>query len=185
MKRGVVTLLAVAAVAWADAPVYRTTDGAGYPVFSDRSLPGARPLPAKRVNTYAPPVAEPGPASEPTRSSTDPSSYESLRIVFPEAGATVRANGGNVRVEGRVVPDLAEGHRAAASLDGQTAACAVQEGGRFACPLSAVARGPHSVRVVVLDEAGAAVTRTEVTRFHVQRTAIVRPAPIARDAGMH
>lgn len=186
MKQVTVVLAALAAVAAEEPPVYRATDAAGYTVFSDRAMPGARPVLAKRVNGYAPPAAEPGRASDRAPAAAlEPPRYATLEIVFPEAGATVRANGGNVRVEGRVVPDPGMEHRVAASLDGETAACAVQERGRFACALSGVARGPHTVRAVVLDEAGAVLKRTAVTRFHVLRTSVVRRASIAGDAGMH
>ena len=190
MKRGVLTFVAVAAVAAAAGPVYRTTDAAGHAVFSDRAVPDARPVSAKRVNTYAAPAAEPGPASESAPAPAGHSRYESLEIVFPEAGATVRANGGNVRVEGRVVPDLAAGHRVAVSLDGETAGCTAQAGGRVGCALAAVARGPHTVRVAVLDESGAVLLQTGATSFHVLRASVARHElarriPIARDAGMH
>lgn len=186
MKRVIVVLAAVAAVAGEEPPVYRATDAAGYTVLSDRAMPGARPVLSKRVNTYAPPAGERGRASDSAPvAASEPPRYATLEILFPEAGATVRANGGNVPVEGRLVPDPAVGHRVAVSLDGETTMCVAREGGRFACPLSAVARGPHTVRAVVLDEAGAVVKRTAVTHFHVLRTSVVRRAPIARDAGMH
>lgn len=185
MKQVIVALTALVAVAAEEPPIYRTTDAAGHTVFSDRALPGARPVLAKRVNTYAAPAAEPGPSSKSAPASTGPSRYESLEIVSPEAGATVRANGGSVVVEGRLVPDLAAGHQVAVALDGETAACTAQAGGRFACPLSAMARGPHTVRVAVLDETGAVVLQTGATSFHVLRASVVRRSPIARDAGMH
>ena len=186
MKHVIVVFAALAAVAAEEPPVYRATDAAGYTVFSDRAVPGARPVLAKRVNTYAPSAGEQGRGSDSApAAAAEPPGYATLEIVSPQGGATLRANGGNVRVEGRVVPDLVTGHRVAASLDGEAAPCAVQERGRFACALSAVARGPHAVRVVVLDEAGAVVKRTAVTHFHVLRTSVVRRAPIARDAGMH
>ena len=182
MKHVIVVLAALAAVATEEPPVYRATDAAGYTVFSDRAMPGARPVLSKRVNTYAPPAGERASVSAPA---SEPPRYATLEIRFPEAGATVRANGGNVPVEGHVVPDLAVGHGVAVSLDGETTMCVARDGGRFTCPLSAVARGPHTVRAVVLDETGAVVKRTAVTQFHVLRTSVVRRAPIARDAVMH
>ena len=99
MKQVIAVMAALAAVAAEEPLVYRTTDAAGHTVFSDRAVPGARPVLAKRVNLYAAPAApaaEPGPASESAATSTGPSRYESLAIVFPEAEATIRANGGNV-----------------------------------------------------------------------------------------
>ena len=175
MRYAVLILAAVATAGAADAPVYRATDGAGHPVFSDRPVPGARPVPAKHVNTYAPPVAQSGRAGTPAAPApVEPPPYESLEIVLPEPGATARANGGDVWVEGRVAPGLAAGHRVTVSLDGQTAACVARDGGRFTCPLSAVARGPHTVRAAVLDEAGAVVLQSGATRFHVLRTSVAR-----------
>ena len=176
MRYAVLILAAVATAGAADAPVYRATDGAGHPVFSDRPTPSARRVPAKPVNTYAPaPVAQPARAgTPPAPAPVEPPPYESLEIVLPEPGATARANGGDVWVEGRVAPGLAAGHRVTVSLDGQTAACVARDGGRFTCPLSAVARGPHTVRAAVLDEAGAVVLRSGATRFHVLRTSVAQ-----------
>lgn len=186
MKPALVALAAVTAVVAQAQPVYRTTDAAGHAVFLDRPVPGASPVAAGHVNTYAPPAAEPGPASERAPSaSTERTPYESLEIVFPAPGATVRANGGNVRIEGRVVPGLAAAHRVVVSLDGDAAACAARPDGRFACALAAVARGPHTVDAAVLDEAGAVVLQAGVTRFQVLRTSVAARTPIARDGGMH
>lgn len=185
MRHAVLILAAVVSVGAADAPVYRTTDGAGHPVFSDRPTPSARRVPAKPVNTYAPPVAQPGRAGTPAAlAPVEPPPYASLGIVFPEAGATVRANGGDVRVEGRVAPDLAAGHRVTVSLDSQAAPCSARDGRHFTCSLPAVARGPQAVRAAVLDESGAVVLRSGVTRFHVLRTSVAR-ARIAGDGVMH
>ena len=186
MKPVILALAAATVVAADEQPVYRTTDAAGHAVFLDRPVPGASPVLAKPVNTYAPPATELGRSGAPGPSaSAEPAPYESLEIVFPRQDAVVRANGGNVRIEGRVVPRLAAGHRVVVALDGEAAACVAHPRGRFACALAAVARGPHTVDAAVMDAAGAVVLQAGVTRFHVLRTAVARRSPIARDPTMH
>lgn len=190
-------ILAPALFAYAAAaadPVYRTVGDGGAPVFSDAPVPGARPLPARRINTYSAAKAAPkatrdtAPEASTARPASAPApwSYESLDIVSPAAGATVRANGGEVRVELRVVPELRRGHRVVLSLDDRPVPCSAAAGtGRFTCRLSAVSRGPNAARVEVVDATGATLLRSPERRFHVLRTAVARHARIAPRAPMH
>ena len=186
-------ILAPALFAYAAAaadPVYRTVGDGGAAVFSDAPVPGARPLPARRINVYAAPKAVRDTALEASAarpaSAPAPWSYESLDIVSPAAGAMVRANGGEVRVEVRIVPELRRGHRVVLSLDDRPVPCSAAAGtGRFTCRLSAVSRGPNTARVEVVDATGATLLRSPERRFHVLRTAVARRAPIAPRAPMH
>ena len=166
--------VAVAVLAAAETEVYRAVDDAGHVVFTDRAAPGARPLPARRVNTYASPrVSAPWAetvAAPPVAEA--PGSYDSVDIVSPTPGATVRANGGELGVLGRIVPEPRRGHRVVLSLDGRAVPCSHALGGRFSCPVTAVARGPHAMRVDVLDGEGIVAARSAVTHIHVLRAAL-------------
>ncbi len=188
MRRAILAAALLACAAAAADPVYRTMDDGGYPVFSDAPVSGVRPLPARRINTYpardtvseasaARPAGAPPPA---------PWSYDAVEIVSPAAGATVRANGGEVGVEIRIVPELRRGHRAVLSFGDWRGPCSAAAGaGRFTCRLSAVPRGSNAVLVEVVDEIGATLVRSPERRFHVLRTAVARGARIAPRAPMH
>ncbi len=172
-----------AAAAAAEAPVYKTVDDAGHVAFSDRAAPGAEPLPMGRVNTYvAGEAPEPGHGVASTPSAVgEPWPYESVEIVFPAPGATVRANGGEVRVRGRIVPGLRNGHRPVLSFDGRPVSCSADGAGHLGCPLVAVARGLHEIRMDVVDAEGAVAKQSPVTRFHMLRASV----SIARGTRMH
>ena len=183
MRRTIAILAILAASAAAETPVYRTVDDAGQVTFSDRALPGAEPLSMRGVNTYVAGDAS-GPGSEVASTpipAGESGSYESIEIVFPAPGATVRANGGEVRVAGRIVPALRKGHRPVLSFDGSAVPCSGDGPDRLACSLVGVARGPHAIRIDVFDAGGGVAAQTSVTRFHVLRTA----APIAPRTRMH
>lgn len=163
-----------AAVAAAETAVYRTVDAAGHAVFSDRPAPGTQPLPLRRANTYAAgEVPVPGLEGTARPAAGERSrSYESLEILSPAPGTTVRANGGEVRVLGRVVPELRDGHRPVLSFDGGRSPCSEDGEGGFACVLAGVARGPHEARVEVVDGDGMVAMQSSVTRFHVLRASV-------------
>ena len=190
MRRAILAPALLACAAAAADPVYRTVGVGGAPVFSDAPAPGARPLPARRINVYAAPKAVRDTALEASAArpagAAAPWSYESLDIVSPAAGATVRANGGEVRVEVRIGPELRAGHQVVLSLGDRRGPCAATAGAdRVTCRLSAVSRGPNAARVEVVDATGATLLRSPARRFHVLRTAVARRARIAPRAPMH
>ena len=173
-KAVIAGLAIIAATAGAETTVYRSLDAAGHAVFSDRPVPGTQPLSLRRSNTYAArEVPMPGLERTALPAANGRSrSYESLEIVSPAPGATVRANGGEVRVLGRVVPELRSGHRPVLAFDGERIPCSEDGQGGFACVLAGVARGPHEARVEVVDGDGAVAMRGSATRFHVLRASV-------------
>ena len=193
--------------------VYRTTDEGGYPVFSDRGR--GEVLPPLRINTYRA-DAPPGPTlADNSAGDTEarPRPYDTVAVVSPGPGDTIRANGGEVHVEVHVRPALRPGHRPLLLLDGVAVGGSCGEpsaggarggppprmreparggppprmrepargGSRrkdqttlIACTLSGVHRGPHSLRIELVDGGGAVVGDTAATTFHVQRVALRR-----------
>ncbi len=181
--------------------VYRTTDEGGYPVFSDRGR--GEVLPPLRINTYRA-DAPPGPtlADNPAGDTeARPQPYDTVAVVSPGPGDTIRANGGEVHVEVHVRPALRPGHRPLLLLDGAAVGGSCGEpsargarggppprmrepargGARrkdqstlIVCTLSGVHRGPHSLRIELVDGGGAVVGDTAATTFHVQRVALRR-----------
>lgn len=168
----------------AERTVYRSTDDAGYPVLSDRR--GGEVVPPLPINTYPanPPPGRDGSDAAPADDAPVPEPYDSLAVLFPGPGGTVRANGGEILVEARVLPALRDGHRLVVRLDGGSAGATcgpasgrglhTGEAALLECVLSAIARGPHTLAIEVLDGQGTVVERSGPTVFHVQRVAVRR-----------
>ena len=210
MRYAAVALVLVATtMPAAENRVYRTADEDGCPVFSDRGR--GEVLAPVRINTYRA-DAPPGPALADTSAGdmeARPEPYDTVAVVSPGPGDTIRANGGEVLVEVHVRPALRPGHRPLLLLDGTAAGGSCVEpsaggarGGRpprmkeparggppprrkaptrrkaelplIACTLSGVHRGPHTLRIELVDGGGAVVGGTAATTFHVQRVALRR-----------
>ena len=210
MRYAAVALVLVATtMPAAENRVYRTADEDGSPVFSDRGR--GEVLAPVRINTYRA-DAPPGPALADTSAGdmearSEP--YDTVAVVSPGPGDTIRANGGEVLVEVHVRPALRPGHRPLLLLDGAAAGGSCVEpsagGARggppprmreparggppprrkaptrrtaestlIACTLSGVHRGPHTLRIELVDGGGAVVGGTAATTFHVQRVALRR-----------
>jgi hypothetical protein len=174
---GILTLLVLPALA---APIYRTRDESGNPVFTDRPQ-GAD---AERVdvapstsNVYRLPESIPG---------TDPGTVAEEDLGAPEAGSSpsytvfvaqpgveeaVRANGGNVTVLARVEPELREGDRLELLWDGEPRG--TSRDGSFR--LQAVDRGEHRVAIRVLGEDGDELARSDAVTFYVLRRSVLLP----------
>ena len=226
MRYAAVALVLVAAtMPAAENRVYRTADEDGSPVFSDRGR--GEVLAPVRINTYRA-DAPPGPALADTSvgdMEARPEPYDTVAVVSPGPGDTIRANGGEVLVEVHVRPALRPGHRPLLLLDGAAAggncvdpsaggargglpprmkeparggpAPRTREPARgglpprmkeparggsrrkdqsplIACTLSGVHRGPHTLRIELVDGGDAVVGGTAATTFHVQRVALRR-----------
>ena len=198
MRYAAVALVLVATtMPAAENRVYRTADEDGSPVFSDRGR--GEVLAPVRINTYRA-DAPPGPALADTSAGdmeARPEPYDTVAVVSPGPGDTIRANGGEVLVEVHVRPALRPGHRPLLLLDGAAAGGSCVDpsarGARggppprrkaptrrkaesplIACTLSGVHRGPHTLRIELVDGGGAVVGGTAATTFHVQRVALRR-----------
>ena len=181
--------------------VYRTTDEGGYPVFSDHGR--GEVLPPLRINTYRADAPSGPTLADNSAGDTEarPQPYDTVAVFSPGPGDTIRANGGEVHVEVHVRPALRPGHRPLLLLDGVAAGgnCVEPSAGGarggppprmreparggsrrkdqttlIACTLSGVHRGPHTLRIELVDGGGAVVGDTAATTFHVQRVALRR-----------
>ncbi len=169
-------LLALGTLAGADTKIYRYEDAHGITVFADRAAAGRQEVALPGVNTYIPAaLGESAPApSDATQS------YRSLSVTGPGDGETIRRNGGNVRVTGRVEPEVREDHRAVLLVNGaMTSLEALQDRVRppaetrndIEFALTGVARGPHTVRIAVLDREHNVLIQSAPVRFHLLRAA--------------
>ena len=125
------------------------------------------------VNAYTP-AGSAGPASAPLPAETK-AIYRALVITAPGDGETIRRNGGNVRVTGRVEPGVREGHRAVLLVDGEPpqdrAGSPANAQGSIEFALEGVARGPHTLRIAVMDRDNGILIQSAPVSFHLLRAA--------------
>ena len=171
-------LLALAALADADTKIYRYEDAQGITVFADRAAADRQEVALPGVNTYIP--AEPKESVPAPPPADVTGSYRSLSVTGPGDGETIRRNGGNVRVTGRIEPRVREDHRVVLLVNGaMTSLEALQDSVRSPAEthndiefaLTGVARGPHTVRIAVLDREHNVLIQSAPVRFHLLRAA--------------
>ena len=171
-------MLVLATLAGADTKIYRYEDTHGIAVFADRPGTGWQEVALPAVNAYTP-TKQKRPASAPLPADMDVT-YESLSITGPGNGETIRRNGGNVRVTGRIEPGVREDHRAVLLVDGAMTSrespqdrirSPVELDGNVEFALTGVARGPHTVRIAIMDGENNILIQSPPVRFHLLRAA--------------
>lgn len=148
--------------------MYKKIDKDGNVVFTDKPIPGAKPITIKTdVNvvttpkpTYkAPPLNEP-----PVMPVEEKFQYEVLAIDTPKNDEGIRANDGRINVVVAVTPNLRPNHSVQLKLDGSNVGQA-QKIPYFT--LTEVERGTHQLQAeVVEDGSGETVQTTEAISFH-------------------
>lgn len=162
--------------------IYRTVDSNGRVSFSDQPpAPGTNntaQIEIRGGNSYSNPIPraayEPGLAADATTSGEQ--FYSSLVITYPEDGATLRNNGGQVAIGTRVGPGLRRGDRVVVVLDGQVVQ-AEPDDTEFV--LNSVSRGTHRVSLAILNAAGEQQIASRDQVFHLQRFAPALAPPPA------
>lgn len=164
-----------------DAPaIYRSANAQGITVFTDRPGPDHRAMDLPWVNTYSP--VEPGQTTGAATRKDGAAMYQSLLITAPGDGETIRRNGGDVRVRGRVEPDLKDGHGAVLIMDGsavpshhgieEPTGSRTEPRGGLDFALSGVARGPHTLRIAIMDGENNVLMTSAPVSFHLLRSAV-------------
>ena len=125
-------------------------------------------------SSYAPRQVQSNPAQESAvRGTAAPFvRYESIQIVQPTGGGTVRNNEGKVPVSIALVPPLQENHSITLYLDGNAVP------GGFDGPaidLSGVERGSHTLKAAVFDAGGRQLIESSVTRFTMRQSSVYDP----------
>lgn len=167
------------AVSAASAPVYRQVDEDGLAVFSDRPIPGlpgaAEVWSGGATNAWAP-VPTPSPTVAASAPASEATGYRLAAVAFPADGETVRANGGELLVRGRVAPPLRAGHRARLRIDGVNVAelAGPALGEELAFAVAGLSRGQREARIDVLNQEGDALLRGAASRFHLLRATVSR-----------
>ena len=160
--------------------IYRHEDAHGITVFADRPGADPREVELASVNTYQ--AVEPKEPAAPVAPEKTAAGYQTLIITSPGDGETIRRNGGNLRVTGRVEPELRRNHRAALYVDGtvatshhpmrEPARAPSQPRGDMEFALEGLARGPHALRIAISDRENNILVQSAPVRFHLLRTAV-------------
>jgi hypothetical protein len=142
--------------------------------FSDRPEPGARQVElsgSPRIGSLAPVPGQTAPRPTSPREQAGPVRYQA-DIVNPAEQETLWNTGGVVTVQTRFQPGLQPGHRYDVLLDGQRRNVNTTSG---SVVLPDVFRGAHTLQLLVIDAAGAELTRSAPRTFFVQQTSVLNP----------
>lgn len=157
------------------AQVYKWVDEQGEIHFGDQppSRETAEKIKIPQVQSYRPrplPEAESGEGGETTEQQAAPfDGYDSVVIVQPANGSTVRSNEQKVTVFVSLKPDLQADHQVSLLLDGS-----VIGAGAVNAPvdLTGVVRGTHSLQVRVTDAAGEVQIESSAVSFTLRQSGI-------------
>ncbi len=165
------------------AEVYTWTDENGVRHFSDTPVEGAKRVKLPPPNRYAPPSSSGSPAVAAPLPKVDarPFRYETVRIVLPEDGQTIRENAGRIEVSVEIRPPLREvrGDRLEVVLDGTESR--VTEGGGVV--FENVPRGEHRVVARILDANGEVLAESAPITFYLHRYSALFDAPSDAEGG--
>ena len=140
----------------------------GQVIYSDTPPPEAasgEEVTVEPLQSFTLPPAPPLDNSTATEDAPPPVGYEEFKVTSPENDATIRDNGGNVRVSLSLTPGLQSGHSIEILMDGQ----AIGSGNSTSLTLTDVDRGTHTVRATVKDTEGKEVARSNSVIFHLKR----------------
>ncbi len=151
---------------FAGADIYRSVDGEGNVVFSDKPGPGAKRIPEQFTPTYQ---SLPLPRSETGAPSVD-SYYTALRFRKPAAGATVRESNDVLTIQLEIVPPLKSrvGHMLVVTVDGNNLSIH-NDAGPFT--ISDLQPGSHTLKAQVIDAAGQVQVSSDIITVTLQRAA--------------
>ena len=175
MRKWLILFSALSGTAAIAAPAWTWVDADGTRHYSDRPVPGAQQvdLPGAQGFGTTARAARAAPAGgEGAATALPGATYQIVEVVSPAEQETLWNIGGNLPVQVRFQPALQSGHRYDLLLDGQrrnvnTSALRVN--------LPDVFRGEHTLQVVVIDSAGAELSRSPARVFIVQQTSIQNP----------
>jgi hypothetical protein len=147
--------------------IYKWTLSNGDIVYSDKPPPADQAEevtlePLQTIKTAPVPSLE---GSSAAREEPKEAGYEEFKVTSPSNDATIRDNGGNVRVSLSLSPGLQSGHRIEVMMDGQS----IGSGSSTSLTLTEVDRGTHTVQAAIKDGDGKEVARSNSVIFHLKR----------------
>ena len=154
------------------ADVFRSVDADGKVTYSDQPHKGSSKIKLPDVMVYSPPAL-------PKRSKTpspapEPSSYQRISIVSPQADDTIWDNEGKIVLVVALDPalQLDAGHRILVGVDGKTLG---KPRTSTRIPVAGLERGSHTVDVKVIGAKGKTLIAAESVAFHLHRQSRLFP----------
>jgi len=180
MRKWLILLSTLLVTSASGAPAWTWVDDNGVVHFSDRPAPGARQVELTGAQGFSAPTTRPAAASsastQPTQGARAP--YRAINIASPTEQQTLWNIGTVLNVQVEMDPPLLATHRVDLIFDGQRRNL---DSASLQMTVPNVFRGAHTLQVVVIDPAGAEVTRSPTRNFFVQQNSIQNPnSPAAR-----
>ncbi len=176
MNRAVVILLASLIASAAFATTYVRVEKDGTKTYSDRPIPGGKPVDLESAQTYSnqqPTITAPasnGPREQQLLDQMSDFRYSSCTISPANDSTFVNPESVTIRVE--LSPDLQPAHTLSVTVDGQPIPGGPNSRG---ATLTEVYRGSHTISMTVRDSFGQSLCSVSST-FHVQRPSLNSPA---------
>ena len=147
--------------------IYKWTLSNGDVVYSDKPPPSeqADEVTLEPLQTFSAPPAPSLDDEDDEPKAAEPQGYEEFKVTSPTNDATIRDNGGNVRVSLSLTPGLQSGHSIEVMIDGQP----IGSGKSTSLTLTEVDRGTHTVQATIKDSDGKEVARSNSVIFHLKR----------------
>ena len=170
MHRMTVFLCLMLAVGAAQAgKIVKYTLPSGEVIYSDKPPPEAtsgEDVTVEPLQSFTVPPAPPLEDSTADKDDEDDDgTYKEFTVTSPANDATIRDNGGNVRISLSLSPALRSGHNIEVMMDGQS----IGSGTGTSVTLTEVDRGTHTVQATVKDDQGKEIARSNSVIFHLRR----------------
>jgi hypothetical protein len=174
MRKWLMLLSALSGTAASAAPAWTWVDDDGVVHYSDRPVPGARPVELSSAQAIGTRVRDSAPraAADPPATAAATAAYQSIEILSPADQETLWNIGTTLPVQVGFQPALQPGHRYDLLLDGQ------RRNVNAVAPsitLTDVFRGIHTLQVLVIDAQGTELARSQPRTFMVQQTSMQNP----------
>ena len=147
--------------------IFKYTLSNGKVVYTDKPPPAdqGEEVQVEPLQSFTVPPAPPLKDTTAKKFVPKPLGYEEFKVTSPSNDATIRDNGGNVRVSLSLSPGLQRGHDIEVIMDGQS----IGGGKGTSVTLTDVDRGTHTVQAAVKDAQGKEIARSNSVIFHLRR----------------
>jgi hypothetical protein len=149
--------------------IVKYTLPSGEVIYSDKPPPEAtsgEDVTVEPLQSFTVPPAPPLEDSTADKDDEDDDgTYKEFTVTSPANDATIRDNGGNVRISLSLSPALRSGHNIEVMMDGQS----IGSGTGTSVTLTEVDRGTHTVQATVKDDQGKEIARSNSVIFHLRR----------------
>jgi hypothetical protein len=177
MRAILFTLLLVPCSAVFAATVYKWVDQNGVTHYSDQPQPGAEKVTVDKAQSYQAAAATPNRAPDVVLpNQTSGPAYSSCAISSP-SNEQMFQNVTSIPGTLSLSPALLAGHRLSIALDGKPLEGGSASSSAFTIP---VARGTHTLNLIVEDEKGATVCSSPPVTIHVRQPSVQAPRPANR-----